>query len=91
MMTYVECITPLVKLNLKLQCRSSLCDYSDAYILVSGAIVITGAGGDDAAKRADERNKGVLYKNCAPLADCISEINNTQIDDAKYIDVIIQI
>ena len=45
MMTYVECITPIVKLNLKLQCRSSLCDYSDAYILVSGAIVITGAGG----------------------------------------------
>ena len=37
--------------------RSSLCDYSDAYILVSGTITITGAGADDAAKRLDERNK----------------------------------
>ena len=67
--------------------RSSLCDYSDAYILVSGTITITGAGADDAAKRLDERNKGVIFKNCAPFTDCISEINNTQIDNAKYIDV----
>ena len=36
--------------------RSSLCDYSDAYILVSGTIIITGAGADDAAKRRDERD-----------------------------------
>ena len=68
--------------------RSSLCDYSDAYILVSGTITITGAGADDAAKRLDERNKGVIFKNCAPFTDCISEINNTQIDNAKYIDVV---
>ena len=67
--------------------RSSLCDYSDTYILVSGTITITGAGADDAAKRLDERNKGVIFKNCAPFTDCISEINNTQIDNAKYIDV----
>ena len=64
--------------------RSSLCDYSDAYIFVSGTITITGAGVDDAAKRLDERNKGVIFKNCAPFTDCISEINNTQIDNAKY-------
>ena len=44
---------------------SSLCDYSDAYILVSGIITITGAGEDDAAKRVDEREKGVIFKNCA--------------------------
>ena len=68
--------------------RSSLCDYSDAYILVSGTITITGAGADDAAKRLDERNKGVIFKNCAPFTDCISEINNTQIDNEKYIDVV---
>ena len=68
--------------------RSSLCDYSDTYILVSGTITITGAGADDAAKRLDERNKGVIFKNCAPFTDCISEINNTQIDNAKYIDVV---
>ena len=30
--------------------RSNLCDYADAYILVKGAITITGVGADDAAK-----------------------------------------
>ena len=68
--------------------RSSLCDYSDAYIPVSGTITITGAGADDAAKRLDERNKSVLFKNCAPFTNCISEINNTQIYNGKYIDVV---
>ena len=39
--------------------RSNLCDYSDAYILVSGTITVAGAGDDDAAKGADKRNNGV--------------------------------
>ena len=47
--------------------RSNLCDYADAYILVKGTITITGAGDDDAAKQADERNKGVILKNCVPF------------------------
>ena len=68
--------------------RSSLCDYSDTYILESGTITITGAVADDAAKQLDERNKGVVFKNCAPFTDCISEINNTQLDNAKYIGVV---
>ena len=51
-------------------------DYSDAYILVSGTITIDAAGVDDASKRLDERNKGVMYKNCAPFTDSISKINN---------------
>ena len=68
--------------------RSSLCDYSEAYILVSGTITITGAGADDAAKRLDERKKGVIFKNCQSFTECISEINNTQIDNAKYIDIV---
>ena len=68
--------------------RSILCDYSDVYVLVSGAITITGAGDNDAARRLNGRNKGVTFKNCAPFTDCISEINNTQIDNAKYIHVV---
>ena len=60
--------------------RSCLCDYSDTYILVSGTITITGAGSDDAEKRLDERNPLIF-------TDCISQINNTQIDNAKYIDL----
>ena len=39
--------------------KSSLCDYSYAYILVKGRITITGAGADAAARQADERNKGL--------------------------------
>ena len=68
--------------------KSILCDYSDAYILVKGKITIAGAGNDAAARQADERNKGVVFKNCAPFINCISEINNTQIDNAKDIDIV---
>ena len=68
--------------------KSSLCDYSDAYILVKGTITITGAGADAAARQADERDKGVIFKNCAPFINCKSEINNTEIDNAKDIDIV---
>ena len=64
--------------------RSSLCDYSDAYILVKRTISI-------AAQTRDKLNnakKRVVFKNCAPFTDSISKINNTQIDKAKYIYVI---
>ena len=59
-------------LNLKLQ---DLCAYADVYILVKGTITITGAGNDDAATRLDDRNKGVIFKSCAPFTKCISRIN----------------
>ena len=68
--------------------KSSLFDYSDAYIFVRGKITITGAGDNAAARQADERDKGVAFKNCAPFTNCISEINNTQIDNCKDIDIV---
>ena len=68
--------------------RSNLCDYADAYILVNGRVTITGAGDDAAARQADERDKGVTFKNCAPFTKCISRINNTEIDNAKDIDIV---
>ena len=68
--------------------RSNLCDYADAYILVKGTITITGAGNDAAAKRLDERNKGIIFKNCVPFTKCISRINNTDIDNAQGIDIV---
>ena len=43
--------------------RSNLSDYADSYILVKGTITIIGAGNDAAARQADERNKGVTFKN----------------------------
>ena len=68
--------------------RSNLCDYADAYILVNGTITITGARDDTAARQADERDKGVTFKNCAPFTKCINRINNTEIDNAKDIDIV---
>ena len=68
--------------------KSSLCDYSDTYKLVKGTITIEGAGAHAAARQPDERDKGVVFKNCAPFTNRISEINNTQIDNAKDIDIV---
>ena len=67
---------------------SSLCDYSDTYILVKEKMTITGAVADAAARQPDERDKGVAFKNCAPFTNCISKINNTQIDNYKGIDIV---
>ena len=69
-----------------LMLRSSSCDYSDAYILVSGTTKITGTG-DVAAKQLNKTSKGLILKNYAPFTDCISEKKNTHIDYAKYINI----
>ena len=52
--------------------RSSLCDYSDAYtlILVKGTISIERAAAPSAP---DNNGIEVVFKNCAPFTDCISE------------------
>ena len=51
----------VVALNLKTSIiRSDLYDYSDAYILVSGTIPVTGSGDDDNAKRIDESSKVLI-------------------------------
>ena len=71
--------------------RSNLCDYADAYILVKGTITITVAGNDEAARQADERDKGIAFKNCAPFTKCISRINNKDIDNARDIDIVMPI
>ena len=66
--------------------RSSLCDYSDAYILVKENISVINNASAGAA--ANNRNKKVIFKDCAPFTNCISNINNTQIDSAEYIDIL---
>ena len=65
--------------------RSSLCDYSDAYILVKGNISVSNSAAADAD--ANNTNKNVLFKICASLIECISKINNTDIDNAQDIDI----
>ena len=66
--------------------KSSLCDYSDAYILVKGTISVYNTAAAGAAVNNDD--KKVIFKNSAPFTNCISEINNTQIDNAKDIDTV---
>ena len=57
--------------------ESSLCDYCDAYILVTGSIRIT---------RGNQNTK-VAFKNCAPFKKCRTEINETFIDEAEHIKI----
>ena len=65
--------------------RSRLYDYSDAYILVKGTIIVSYTRTTAAT---DNRNKKVIFKNCAPFTNCISETNSKGIDHAKVIDVV---
>ena len=66
--------------------RHCLCDYGDAYTLLKGNITVdnTAAAGAD----KNNTNKKVIFKNYAPFTDCMREINNTQVDNAKYIDIV---
>ena len=57
--------------------ESNLCDYSDAYILVTGNINVTGG----------DANTKVAFKNCAPFKDCRTEINDTFVDYADFINI----
>ena len=66
--------------------RSSLCDYSDAYILIKGNISVNNTAAESAA--ANNINKKVIFKNRAPFTDCISNTNNTEVDNAKDIDIV---
>ena len=69
--------------------KSSLCDYSDAYILVKGTISANNTAAAGAA--ANNTNRKVIFKNGAPFTNCISEINNTQIYNAKDIDIVMPV
>ena len=69
--------------------KSSLCNYSDAYILVKGRITITGAGADAAVIQTNERDKRVIFKKRAPFINCKTEINDTEIDNTKDNDRVI--
>ena len=65
--------------------KSSLCDDSDVYILAKGTIIVTTTG---TAAAPNNRGKKIIFKNCAPFTDCISQTNNTEIDHAKDIDAV---
>ena len=62
--------------------RSSLCDYSDAYILMSQTITVA-----ILATGREDNNVQVVSKSYAPFTNCIIEVNNTQTENVKGIDV----
>ena len=66
--------------------KPSLCDYSDAYIIVKRTIAVNNTTAADAD--TNNTNKKVIFKNFAPFTNCISEINNTQEDNAKDTDIV---
>ena len=84
----VRCIyTPNKQVRFKTSMlRSSLCDYIDAYILVKENITVNNTAANGAA--ANNTDKKVIFKNCAPFTNCIIKINSTQIDNAEYIDIV---
>ena len=65
--------------------RPSLCDYSDNYIFVKGTMTVPSTGIEEDPNNG---NKYVIFKNCPPVTDCISEINNKKIDHGKEIDAV---
>ena len=69
--------------------RSRLCDYSNTYILVK--ITITVPNMATAGAAVYNTNKKVIFKNCAPFTDCMTETYNTQINDAQKIDLVVPI
>ena len=58
--------------------ESNLCDYSDAYILVTGGITATGG----------DANTKVAFKNCAPFTKCVTHINDEHVDNADNLDIV---
>ena len=69
--------------------RSNLCDYSDAYILVTGTITVTAPrANNDANNIRDKRNRPVILKNNAPFVSCITRTNGELIEDVDDLDIV---
>ena len=78
-------ISNQIKFNISMV-RSYLCDYGDAYIHVKGTITVPNTG---TAAAPNNGNTKLIFKYCAPFMNCISEINDTHLDDAHDIDAVV--
>ena len=65
--------------------KSSLCNYGHPFLLVKGRTTVNNTG---TAAAPTNSNKKVIFKNCTQFTDCIFEIKNTQVDNAKQIDIV---
>ena len=66
--------------------RSNLCNYRDEYIFAKGTLTVPNTETSGAA--VNNTNKNVIFKNCAPFTNCVTKINNTQVDDAQNTHVV---
>ena len=67
--------------------ESSLCDYSDAYILVTGNITVKRRNAADTADIALGAITQVAFKNCVLFEKCSTEIDGTLVDEANFINI----
>ena len=69
--------------------ESGLCDYSDAYVLVTGNITVTRTIAGDLVQRKQLFTAAthVIFKNCAPFKKCSTETNGTLVDEADFINI----
>ena len=83
-MTHVECIAPIILgigLNQKLQCCSQVYVIIVMHVYLWVTVTELAAGWGNNGKR-------ITFKNCAPFTDCLSEISNTQVDNAEDIYIV---
>ena len=62
--------------------QSDLCDYNNAYLVVKGTIFI------EARNNRDIKNRSLAFKSNAPFISCISKINNSLIENAEELDIV---
>ena len=77
--------------------ESSFCDYSDAYVLVTGNIAVTRtiavSAGSPACTQPPKKQQllieatQVVFKNCAPFKKCSTKIDSTLVDEADFINI----
>ena len=67
--------------------ESSLCDYSDAYILITGDIAVKRRNAADTADIALDAITQAAFKNCVPFEKCLTEIDGTLVDEANFINI----
>ena len=65
--------------------RSDLCDYSDAYIVVTRNITVVSENNND------NYNRKLASKNNATFTACISKINGILIDNAEDLGVVMPV
>ena len=71
--------------------RTSLCDFSEAYIILKGRVTVLARATAAPNPRTAEQNgsnKDFIFKNCAPFTNCITKINQTTIEDVSDIDLV---